>query len=108
MQYFIIDMVDHEGNELMEMSKFASLDEARAYTLTTSFTSAYEGCTVTNVSIWIPGSPPLFKFEATDSQERLIADTIYAPTQAEAEATITGAGCKITSIEIVNENEATD
>ena len=105
MQYFIIDMVDHEGNELMEMSKFASLDEARAYTLTTSFTSAYEGCTV---SIWIPGSPPLFKFEGTDSQERLIADTIYAPTQAEAEATITGAGYKITSIEIVNENEATD
>ena len=108
MQYFIIDMVDHEGNELMEMSKFPSLDEARDYTLTTSFTSVYEGCNVTNVSIWIPGSPPLFKFEATDSEERLIADTIYAPTQAEAEATITGAGYKITSIEIVNSNEATD
>ena len=108
MQYFIIDMVDRDGYDLIEMRKFTSLDEARAYTLTPSFTSVYEGCNVTDVSIWIPGSPALFKFEATDSEGRLIADVIHYPTQAEAEAKIIEMGYTITSISIVNTNDATD
>ena len=108
MQYFIINMIDQEGNELIEMLKFPSLDEARAHTSTPSFASVYKGCNITNVSVWTPGAPPLFRFEATDSEGRLIVDEIHAPTQLEAEEVVKRMGYTITSFETVTANNATD
>ena len=101
MPYFIVDMVGPQGNEVYDLCKFASLDEARAHTLTPSFTSANMGCVIKNVSIWNP-QHPVFEFDARDPQGQLITDIIECPSQDEARIKIQDMGYTVTRIEFCN------